>query len=134
MASELVKVPSGNIKPFGTASPNGVPPATIRQAYGVNLASFGSIVGDGTGQTIAIVDAFDLPTIASDLAAFDAYDVLPDPRSFTKVNQTGGNALPSANAKGGWGVKIALDVHWAHVMALKANILLVEANSATFAN
>ena len=134
LASEVGKVPSGNIKPFGTGSPTGVPPATIRQAYGVNAATFGSIVGDGTGQTIAIVVAFDLPTIASDLAAFDAYFGLPDPPSFTKVNQSGGTTLPSADAKGGWGVEIALDVQWAHVIAPKASILLVEANSASDAD
>ncbi len=133
-ANQYSNEPMGNIKPFGTGSPTGVPPATIRQAYGVNSASFGSIVGDGTGQTIAIVDAFDLPTIASDLVAFDAYYGLPDPPSFTKINQNGGTTLPAADAKGGWGVEIALDVQWAHVMAPKANILLVEANSASDAD
>jgi ribonuclease/Cadherin domain/Dockerin type I domain len=134
-ADQYSNEPMGNIKPFGTGSPTGVPPATIRQAYGVTQALFGSIVGDGTGQTIAIVDAFDLPTIASDLASFDAFYGLSAPPSFTKVNQTGSTTpLPSADAKGGWGVEIALDVQWAHVIAPKASILLVEANSASDAD
>ena len=34
----------------------------IRTAYGVNEIGFGAIAGDGTGQTIAIVDAYDDPT------------------------------------------------------------------------
>jgi len=50
---------------------------------------------------------------------------LPDP-VFTKVNQTGGGAMPAANK--GWATEIALDVEWAHAIAQGANILLVEAN------
>ena len=39
-------------------------PAQIQQAYGFNKISFGAVRGDGTGQTIAIVDAYDDPNIA----------------------------------------------------------------------
>src|SRR5262245_36670734 len=64
-------------------------PAQIRHAYGFDQITFanGTIVGDGRGQTIAIVDAYDHPRIASDLAAFDALFGLPAPPSFTKVQQ-----------------------------------------------
>ena len=79
------------------------------------------------GTTIAIVDAYDDPNIASDLHQFDLAFGLPDP-TFTKVNQNGGSTLPAANA--GWATEIALDVEWAHAIAPGANILLVEANSA----
>src|SRR6266478_6139711 len=47
-------------------------PAQVSHAYGVDQIMFGSIKGDGTGQTIAIIDAYDAPNINSDLAAFDA--------------------------------------------------------------
>ncbi len=106
-------------------------PALISTAYGFNKIQFGdgSTKADGTGQTIAIVDAFDLPTIASDLAAFDSAYHLAAPPSFQKIDQTGGTNLPAANAN--WGVEIALDVEWAHAMAPGANIVLVEANSAS---
>ena len=80
----------------------------------------------GAGQTIAIVDAYDDPTIATDLQTFDAQFGLPNP-TFTKVNQTGGTQYPPTDPN--WVIEIALDVEWAHAMAPGANILLVEANS-----
>src|SRR5207237_345698 len=89
------------------------------------------VAGDGAGTTIAIVDAYDDPKIANDLHQFDVAWGLPDP-VFTKVNQTGGTTYPAAN--GGWASEIALDVEWAHAIAPKANILLVEASSNSYAN
>ncbi len=117
-----------------TGSPTGTTPASMRHAYAVDTAAFGSLVGDGTGQTIAIVDAYDEPTLAADLAAFDAQFGLAAPPSFVRVNQTGGTTLPKADVVGGWGGETSLDVEWAHVIAPKANILLVEATSASDAN
>ena len=51
----------------------------IRQAYGANHVMFGSVTGNGAGQTIAIIDAYNQPNITSDLAAFDSYSDLPAP-------------------------------------------------------
>jgi hypothetical protein len=89
------------------------------------------VAGDGSGTTIAIVDAYDDPNIANDLHQFDLRFGLPDP-VFTKVNQNGGSTMPSPN--GGWISEIALDVEWSHAIAPKANILLVEANSSSNAD
>jgi uncharacterized repeat protein (TIGR01451 family) len=113
--------------------PTGTTPSQIRHAYGFDLITFnnGTIAGDGTGETIAIVDAFDDPNAASDLHQFDLQFNLPDP-TFTKVNQSGGKALPQPDA--GWAVEIALDIEWAHAIAPKAKILLVEASSADLSN
>jgi hypothetical protein len=105
----------------------GFTPAQVQQAYGTNLISFGGVQGNGAGETIAIVDAYDQPTLAADLQAFDQAFNLAAPPSFTKVNQTGGSTLPAANT--GWGLEESLDVEWAHAIAPAANILLVEANS-----
>jgi hypothetical protein len=129
--------PLGGLVPFQSASPSGLTPAQIRHAYGLD-----QITGDGAGQTVAIIDAYDAPTIQADLKAFDAYWTskgfnLPDPPSFKKVSQTGSSTLlppPDPSGPGGWGVETSLDVEWAHVLAPKANILLVEANSPTNAN
>jgi hypothetical protein len=50
--------PADGMAPMdGSATPSGTTPSQMRTAYGVNLANFGGITGDGTGQTIAIVDA-----------------------------------------------------------------------------
>src|SRR5438046_692540 len=50
------------------ASPSGYSPAQIRHAYEFEQITFDGVSGDGRGQTIAIVDAYDDPNIASDLA------------------------------------------------------------------
>ncbi len=146
-----------NINPLGSGSgsPNGLTPEQIRIAYGLDDTSgnnqilFSNIVGDGTGQTIAIVDAYDQPGFlnstdpnwsTSDLAQFDAQFGLPDPPSFTKVNQNGSTSnLPgtdpsgptSQSGSGSWELEEALDVEWAHVIAPGASIILVECNDAS---
>jgi fibronectin type 3 domain-containing protein len=116
---------SGNILiPFGGIASAPYSPSQIRSAYGFNLLSV-----NGAGQTIAIVDAYDAPTIQGDLQAFDQQYGLPA-ANLTVVNQTGGSSLPSPDPGGGWGVETSLDVEWAHALAPGANLLLVEANSA----
>ncbi len=118
---------SGKVTPLAGAGPTGYTPTQIRQAYGLNQVS-----GDGSGTTIAIVDAYNDPNIAGDLAQFDSAFNLTAPPKFTVVNQTGGSTLPAANS--GWATEIALDVEWAHAIAPGANILLVEANSSSFSD
>jgi subtilase family serine protease len=122
------------VTPMATAGSTGLTPAQVRTAYGFDKISFnsGTVAADGTGTTIAIVDAYNDPNIANDLHQFDAAFGLPDP-TFTKVSQTGSTtALPANNA--GWATEIALDVEWAHAIAPKANILLVEANSSSMSD
>jgi subtilase family serine protease len=115
-------------------SPTAYTPAQIKHAYGFDQISFAGIVGDGSGQTIAIVDAYDQPNIASDLQAFDLRFGLPDPPSFLKLDQNGGTVYPAPDVPLGWGLEISLDVEWAHALAPKANIILFEANDASYAN
>jgi hypothetical protein len=119
------------IKSAASLTPSGgYSPAQVAQAYGFNQITFGSVKGDGTGQTIAIVGPYDDPNIASDLATFDSTLGIPAPPSFKKVNQNGGRSYPSADS--GWALETSLDVEWAHGIAPGANILLVEANSNSF--
>jgi hypothetical protein len=119
---------------YGSASPGGYTPAQMRHAYGYDQIFFegGSIVGDGTGQTIAIVNAYHTPNAAADLAAFSTYFGLPAPPSFVQVDQYGGTSFPGSSP--GWALETALDVQWAHALAPGASILLVEANSASFSD
>jgi subtilase family serine protease len=111
--------------------PTGLTPSQVRQAYGVNQISYqnGTIVGDGAGQTIAIVVAYDDPNIGTDLKQFDRQYGLSDPPSFMKYVQTGPTQTDS-----GWSLETSLDVEWAHAMAPKANLVLVEAGSASFSD
>jgi subtilase family serine protease len=111
-----------------------VQPSELRHAYGIDNIMFGSITGDGTGQTIAIIDAFNDPTIVSDLAAFDSNFGIAAPPSFTVLNQTGGTTLPPNSPRGSWDLEESLDVEYAHTIAPNASIILYEATSPTFTN
>ena len=109
-------------------------PAQMQAVYGFSKISFGTVKGDGTGQTIAIVDAYDDPSLAADLTTFDTQFGLPA-ANFTRVSQSGSTtSLPSNDSTGGWEGEEALDVEWAHAIAPGASILLVEASDASDTN
>ncbi len=104
--------------------------------------------------TVAIVDAYDDPNAASDLAAYRAsMNGSTDPNTglsdgtipplcsstvtsgcvtFTKVSQTGGTKYPTGNA--GWAEEISLDLDMVSAVCPDCNILLVEASSSSMAN
>jgi subtilase family serine protease len=103
--------------PQNPSNPTGILPVQFKAAYGFN-----QIPNQGQGQTIALVDAFDQPNIASDLAFYASYFHLT-PCNFQKVKI--GNPGGDTN----WGLEISLDVEQACALAPKANIILVEANS-----
>jgi outer membrane protein assembly factor BamB len=117
--------------PRAATAPTGLAPATIKSVYGFPTSGTA-----GTGQTIAIVDAYDDPTAEQDLATFSAQFGLPSCTTangcFAKVDQTGGTSYPAADQ--GWALEISLDVQWAHAVAPGAKILLVEAASNNFAD
>ena len=105
-------------------------PAQVRHLYGVDAVSFNGTAGDGTGQTIAVIDAYSSPTITTDIATFDSTFGLPT-CNLTVENQYGQtdpSDLPRSDS--GWAGEISLDVEWAHAIAPAAKILLVECNSA----
>jgi subtilase family serine protease len=122
------------VHPFSGLAPSGYSPAQIRHAYnfdGITLPGGGH--GDGSGQTIAIVDAFHDPNITSDLHHFDQQFGLSDP-ALSVVAQDGSNQYPPTDPTGGWEMEESLDVEWAHAMAPGATILLVEATDNSDAN
>ncbi len=117
-------------------STSGFTAAQITSAYLANNLNLitklkGSITGNGAGQTIAIVDAYNDPNISGDLATFDAKFGLPA-ASLKVVSETGATNLPTTDA--GWSLEISLDVEWAHAIAPGASIVLVEASSASFSD
>src|SRR5436189_6267653 len=70
---DQIVAPNLDIIPLATSStPTGLTPAQVKAAYGFGSVNFGGVVGNGAGQTIAIVDAYNDPNIRSDLAKFDA--------------------------------------------------------------
>jgi len=127
-------------RPDQSAAPpvGAIIPSQMRHAYGLDLVTFAGVTGDGTGQTVAIIDPGDNPSFVSstdpnfatsDLHLFDLQFGLPDPPSFMKLNQQGQNGnYPPPNVSNGAGEE-ALDVEWVHALAPGASIVLIEANS-----
>ena len=79
-------------------------------------------------KAIAIVDAFDDPDAATDLQAFCTQFGIPFSKTNFKVVFASGTRPPK-DASGGWELEESLDVQWAHAMAPKAKLYLVEAAS-----
>lgn len=100
-------------------------PQDMRSAYGLNgLIDAGFV---GAGQTIVIIDSYGSPTIAADLATFDAGYGLPDPPSFRVLAPLGTvpwdpSTYPDQPS---WAFETTLDVEWAHAMAPGAAIVLL---------
>ncbi len=117
-------------KPGLNATPSGYGPADIQSAYKLPSATAGS------GQTVAIVDAYDDPTAESDLAVYRSQYGLPPCTTangcFNKIDQNGGTNYPRSN--GGWAQEISLDLDMVSATCPNCNILLVEADSNSFAD
>ena len=111
---------------------SGFGPADLRSAYGLALAS----ANGGVGQTVAIVDAYNDPYAASNLATYRSHFGLPACTTSSGclkiVNQSGGTRLPTSN--GGWAQEESLDLDMVSAICPNCDILLVEASSASFAN
>jgi subtilase family serine protease len=107
--------------------PSGYGPSDLQSAYNLPSATAGS------GQTVAIVDAYDDPNAEADLAAYRSQYGLPVCTTangcFSKVNQSGGTTYPSPDA--GWAGEISLDLDMVSAACPQCHILLVEANSAS---
>ena len=117
------------VTPDATTAPTGYGPADLRAAYALPATSAAA-----PGQTIAIVDAYDLPTAENDLNVYRSQYGLGSCTTvggcFRKVGQ--GGSLPAPD--GGWGQEIALDIEMASAICQQCKILLVEANSASVAD
>ena len=120
----------------------GYTPSDLKSAY--------NIPAGGSGKTIAIVDAYDNPNALQDLAKYRDQFRVPNGPTITKMNQNGavletldtstGNFTKTSNTtlypnpSVGWGQEIALDLDMASAICSACDILLVEADSNSFAN
>ncbi|HTB79412.1 MAG TPA: chitobiase/beta-hexosaminidase C-terminal domain-containing protein [Opitutaceae bacterium] len=108
------------IMPLATPSgPTGYTPQQMQHGYG-----FDQLGATGTGQIIAIVDAYGSPTIQADLDTFCA--------AFGITSTTVAVYYPQGQpgTDSGWAGETSLDVEWAHAIAPGATIVLVVAKSA----
>lgn len=101
-------------------------PIQYRQAYDLNPLYAAGVTGKG--RTIAIIDSYGSPTIANDLAVYDANYGIPAPPSLQVIQPVGAVPPfdPNDSTMVSWATETTLDVEIAHAMAPDANILLVE--------
>jgi hypothetical protein len=115
------------------AGPPGYGPAQLQSAYNLTLAAAAA----GKGETVAVVDAFDDPDAAADLAVYRAHYGLPacGAGCFTKVNEEGKpSPLPKAAGSSGWGTEESLDIDMVSAICPDCRILLVEADNSSVVN
>jgi outer membrane biosynthesis protein TonB len=104
--------------------PAGYTPAQVLAGYGLSGISFTSssgkaVVGDGSGQTIALIEEYSDPNLQASLNAFDAEYGLPN-ITLDVINQAGSKTDDE------WGNEQSLDAEWAHAIAPGANIVVIE--------
>jgi subtilase family serine protease len=122
-----------NGQPFATSGPSGYGPSQLLSAYALSSASSSG----GTGQTVALVDAYDDPNAEADLGVYRSqFGLSPCTTAngcFRKVNESGAQgAYPAANS--GWATEESLDVDMVSAVCPHCNILLVEASSNSLAD
>ena len=134
---------SGGTPQVSTNSPTGLAPATIGAVYNLHTGLVAPTGTAGTGQVIAIIDAYHDPNALSDLNAFDTeygYPTLNACASGPPFTSTTGACFYQADPQGtpatnaNWILEESLDIEWAHAEAPGATIVLVEADTSSTAN
>jgi len=126
-----VKAYRGLLRPDVTAqaAPSGYGPSDLQSAYDLPSATAGG------GATVAIVDAYNDPDAAADLATYRAQYGLPActvaSGCFRVVNEEGQpGPLPADAGSSGWDVEESLDVDMVSAVCPNCKIILVEADSS----
>jgi hypothetical protein len=122
--------PKAHFQAAPQATPSGYGPTNLQSAYALASAAASS----GSGQRVYIVDAYDDPNAASDLATYRTQYGLPACTvangCFQKLNQTGGTSpLPKGDT--GWAGEESLDLDMVSAVCPKCSITLVEATDAS---
>ena len=124
-------------------APTGLAPATIGAVYDLHTGLVAPTGSAGTGQVIALIDAYHDPNALSDLNAFDAdygYPTMSTCSSGPPFTTSSGPCFYQADPQGtpatnsSWILEESLDIEWAHAEAPGATIVLVEANTSSNAN
>ena len=120
------------LPPFGMGYPANPPwavcgytPPQMRSAYSLNGAT------DGTGVTVAIVDAYASPTLLSDAQTYARRNDPTHPMNGSQFSQMTANTFNKVNAcdASGWFGEQSLDVEAVHASAPGAHILYMGAKN-----
>jgi Domain of unknown function DUF11 len=127
------------VRAVGDAFPgaaDGYGPADLQSAYGLQSAA----AVEGGGATVAIIDAYNDPNAAKDLATYRSAAGLPACTTangcFEQLNELGQpkplppNAGTRGRASRGWDVEESLDVDMVSAICPRCRIALIEANSS----
>jgi subtilase family serine protease len=109
-------------------APSGLSPANLQSAYKLPSSTA------GTGQTVAIVDAYNAPNAEADLGVYRSQYGLSACTTangcFKKVDQKGGTSYPKTDP--GWAQEISLDLDMVSAVCPNCKIVLVEATTNNF--
>ena len=112
LLSTTVTHPTFELGPFagGSGPDGGYTPAQMQAAYAFSSILFDGTVGTGSGETIAIVDAYNDPNIQSDLNTFDSEYKLPSTTVDPGQRERRDELTRPADSTGGWELEELLDV------------------------
>ncbi len=127
-AKELLLADGAQRPAAGSSTTSGYTAQDLQSAYSLPSSSA------GTGQTVAVVDAFNDPNAASDLNVYRTAYGLPactvSSGCFQQLNQDGATSpLPATNA--GWAQEESLDIDMVSAICPNCHIILMEAKSAS---
>lgn len=127
-AGAITTGPEQEVSPavYGTGFEGGYSPTELRSAYDLPSTAAGS------GQTVAVVDAYDDPKAEADLHVYRSEYGLSECTAgngcFEKVNEAGESVkYPPANRT--WAKEISLDLDMVSAICPKCHIILVEAST-----
>jgi subtilase family serine protease len=114
-------------------APQGYGPVQLRAAYGIGALA---LTNPTTTQTVGIVDAYNDPNLAGDLAVYRSHYGLPACTTASGclrvVSQTGSTRPPIGSTA--WGLETSLDAEMVSAICPRCHIAVVEASSATYAD
>jgi subtilase family serine protease len=123
------------LSPDAAPTGDGYGPNSLQSAYNLTSAS----AADGSGETVAVVDAYNDPDAAADLSTYRSAWGLPACTTASgclkQVNQNGKTSpLPKAAGTTEWDVEESLDIDMVSAICPECHILLVEASGTTTAD
>jgi subtilase family serine protease len=130
----LVGALTPSATPSATDAPGQYEPADLQRAYSLTAAA----ASRGSGETVAIVDAYKDPDILIDLTAYRSYFGLGGNSlgNLSLYNEDGGTDLSAIPVDGssGWDIEESLDVEMVAATCPRCSIDLIEANSNSVAD